>query len=196
MGDERLRELERTWRTSGAVQDKVRWLSERIRSGLLTERATVAAAILGDEAAVELQEGDPVVHAQESTERTIYMASIYMEPDGWLRLCLCGTTKAERTTVLDCVADWDRVQEVVDLQWRRRVGTRARQGWLFTLAGLVGQWQRRQDLWITEAPTWPLWVLAREVLEIDAGQMSWAELLVRIRVQVVPWLLETEEPGA
>lgn len=58
MSDDRLRELERRWRSSGADSDEAAWLSERIRTGALSHERVRAAAILQHPAAL-LVIGDP-----------------------------------------------------------------------------------------------------------------------------------------
>jgi hypothetical protein len=54
MSDARLRELERAWRASGALEDEVALLQERWRAGTLPEARLRAAAALGHEAAIRL----------------------------------------------------------------------------------------------------------------------------------------------
>lgn len=54
MSDERLRELERTWRRTGSVDDEVAFLQERVRTGALGERDVRLAAWLGHPAAERL----------------------------------------------------------------------------------------------------------------------------------------------
>lgn len=54
MADDRLRELERAWRTSGALDDEVAWLRERQRAGDLDAPRVRLAAWLGHPAAVQL----------------------------------------------------------------------------------------------------------------------------------------------
>lgn len=51
MSDERLRELERRWRESGAVEDEAAYLRERVRVGDLTEARLGLAAFCGHEGA-------------------------------------------------------------------------------------------------------------------------------------------------
>lgn len=51
MSDARLRELERRWRESGAVDDEATYLLERVRVGLLNPAALAEAARLGHDAA-------------------------------------------------------------------------------------------------------------------------------------------------
>lgn len=51
MSDDRLRELERRWRTTGAPEDEGAWLSERVRAGELSPVRLHAAAALGHSAA-------------------------------------------------------------------------------------------------------------------------------------------------
>ena len=60
MSDERLRELERRWRSSGATDDEAALLSECIRVGALSQERVRSAAILQHPAAV-LVIGDPQV---------------------------------------------------------------------------------------------------------------------------------------
>lgn len=50
MTDARLRELERTWQTSGAVEDEVAWLVERVRAGVLTHEQLGRAASFSEAA--------------------------------------------------------------------------------------------------------------------------------------------------
>lgn len=45
--DHRVRELERRWKQSGAVEDKVSWLLQRLRTGELDRRRVESAAMLG-----------------------------------------------------------------------------------------------------------------------------------------------------
>lgn len=45
MGDTRLRELERTWRATGASADEAAWLAERVRVGALAEARRRSATI-------------------------------------------------------------------------------------------------------------------------------------------------------
>ncbi len=58
MSDERLRELERRFRASGAKEDEAAWMTERIRCGVLPSERARVAAILGDRASL-LVIGDP-----------------------------------------------------------------------------------------------------------------------------------------
>ena len=53
MSDERLRELERRWKETRAVQDEAACLSERVRSGNLDRERLRLAAYLGNEASRE-----------------------------------------------------------------------------------------------------------------------------------------------
>lgn len=53
MSDARLRELERAWRTTGAVADEAAWLAERVRTGGLAEVRLLLAAELGHAAAAQ-----------------------------------------------------------------------------------------------------------------------------------------------
>lgn len=50
MADEKLREMERRWRTTGAVEDEAAWLGERARVGDLDPEHLRLAAYLGDRA--------------------------------------------------------------------------------------------------------------------------------------------------
>lgn len=52
MSDERLRELERSWKESGAVEDEAAFLSERVRVGDLSSEQLQLAAYLNHPAAV------------------------------------------------------------------------------------------------------------------------------------------------
>lgn len=54
MSDARLRELERTWRESGALEDELAWLGERVRTGGLAEERLRLAASFGHPASVAL----------------------------------------------------------------------------------------------------------------------------------------------
>lgn len=47
MADDKLRQLERRWRASDAIQDKEAWLRERVRCGELDRETVRAAAYLG-----------------------------------------------------------------------------------------------------------------------------------------------------
>lgn len=62
MSDSRLRELERAWRESGALEDELAWLGERVRIGDLSEEALRLAASLGHPAAIALsgEQGRPL----------------------------------------------------------------------------------------------------------------------------------------
>lgn len=51
MSDERLRELERRWKETAAVEDEALWLTERVRAGELSPDGLEAAACLGHDAA-------------------------------------------------------------------------------------------------------------------------------------------------
>ncbi len=51
MSDERLRELERVWKQSGADEDEAAWLRQRVREGELAQGRLETAALLGHEAA-------------------------------------------------------------------------------------------------------------------------------------------------
>jgi hypothetical protein len=52
MSDEQLRELERRWRETGAVEDEARFLAERARAGRLSRDKLELAAYLGHRAAL------------------------------------------------------------------------------------------------------------------------------------------------
>lgn len=54
MSDARLRDLERAWRESGALEDELAWLGERVRAGDLAEERLRLAASFGHPAAVVL----------------------------------------------------------------------------------------------------------------------------------------------
>lgn len=54
MSDARLRDLERVWRESGALEDELAWLGERVRQGDLETETLRMAASLGHPAAVAL----------------------------------------------------------------------------------------------------------------------------------------------
>lgn len=54
MSDQRVRELERRWRETGAVVDRAAWLRERLRAGELEPARVELAAWVGDEAAQAL----------------------------------------------------------------------------------------------------------------------------------------------
>ena len=68
MSDEKLRELERRWKESGAVEDEAAFLVALVRSGELSPSSLLLAAVLGSEAAAEAAE-----------------ASLLSEPAGDLR---------------------------------------------------------------------------------------------------------------
>lgn len=59
MSDERLRELERRWEETGAVEDEAAYLLERVRAGELTLRRLGLAAYCGHEGARVATEGIP-----------------------------------------------------------------------------------------------------------------------------------------
>ncbi len=52
MSDTKLRELERRWRDTGAVQDEAAWLKERVRVGDLSREVVELCALCGHEAAL------------------------------------------------------------------------------------------------------------------------------------------------
>lgn len=51
MADEQLRDLERRFRSTGALDDERRWLAERLRAGRLSRERLEVAALVGHEAA-------------------------------------------------------------------------------------------------------------------------------------------------
>jgi hypothetical protein len=59
VSDERLRELERRWKETGAVEDGAAWLRERVRVGDLTQERLELAAHCGHQAATTLTRGNP-----------------------------------------------------------------------------------------------------------------------------------------
>jgi hypothetical protein len=64
MSDEALRELERRWRASSAVEDEAAWLAARLRVGAANASATRLRAFLGDPAArLALDDEAPSVKA-------------------------------------------------------------------------------------------------------------------------------------
>lgn len=72
MSDERLRELERRWRASGALEDEAAWLGERVRLGDLERARVQVAGLLGHAAAraVWLAEGDLLLPGAEAAALT------------------------------------------------------------------------------------------------------------------------------
>jgi hypothetical protein len=67
VADERVRELERRFRQSGAIEDEVAWLEARVRAGALARRRLELAAYLGHPAARRLV--DPPPEHRLETER-------------------------------------------------------------------------------------------------------------------------------
>jgi hypothetical protein len=54
VSDTRLRDLERAWRESGALEDELAWLGERVRTGDLSEESLALASSFGHAAAAAL----------------------------------------------------------------------------------------------------------------------------------------------
>tara|TARA_R110002072_G_scaffold177866_1_gene333906 strand:+ start:203 stop:823 length:621 start_codon:yes stop_codon:yes gene_type:complete len=54
VSDARLRDLERAWRESGALEDELTWLGERVRTGDLAEATLRLAASFGHPASIAL----------------------------------------------------------------------------------------------------------------------------------------------
>jgi len=54
VSDARLRDLERAWRESGALEDELAWLGERVRAGELSEERLRLSASFGHPAALAL----------------------------------------------------------------------------------------------------------------------------------------------
>lgn len=65
MGDERLRELERRWKESGIIKDRVAYIRERMRSGMIVVEHVMGAAMLGHSAAMGAVEFRPPMLSQE-----------------------------------------------------------------------------------------------------------------------------------
>jgi hypothetical protein len=63
MSDDRLRELERRFATSGALEDEVALVQERLRTGVIVDRRLRLAAALGREAAGTLVREPPALDA-------------------------------------------------------------------------------------------------------------------------------------
>ncbi|MEZ6184233.1 MAG: hypothetical protein R3F62_04380 [Planctomycetota bacterium] len=59
MSDRRHHELERAWRTSGAVEDEATYLRDRVRVGTLTRARLRAIALTGDPAAIAASDSEP-----------------------------------------------------------------------------------------------------------------------------------------
>lgn len=60
MADDRLRELERRFRETGAAQDEAAWLRERLRAGALDEERLRLAALFAHDAALLVCESEPL----------------------------------------------------------------------------------------------------------------------------------------
>jgi hypothetical protein len=77
MADDRLRELERTFRRTGAVADEAVWLRARVQAGELTEGRLRLLAHLGHPAAVGLAPPgpNPLEVAGLDEQREIFDAS-------------------------------------------------------------------------------------------------------------------------
>lgn len=66
MSDEKLRELERRWRETSAVDDEAAWLAERIRAGQVVLDQVEAIAMMGYPAALIVLGKHPAWLAQQS----------------------------------------------------------------------------------------------------------------------------------
>ena len=75
MTDQRLRELERRAHDSGAPDDRIAWLRERLRCGQLTARGLHLLAYVGDATAREVFGGDP-----NDVTALLENDVLYMEP--------------------------------------------------------------------------------------------------------------------
>ena len=56
VSDERLRELERQWKTTGTVEDEAAWLQAKAQAGLVSDARLSVLAVLGYPAATRLQQ--------------------------------------------------------------------------------------------------------------------------------------------
>lgn len=118
MSDERLRELERRWRATGAADDGAAWLVERVRIGDLEASRLMLAAYLGHHAARAAVDAPPAVPGDDGA----WLAGLEgLEPGSATRACAlavlavvgaCRRTgrpvPAEKDTraILQAVEDW------------------------------------------------------------------------------------------
>ena len=75
MSDERLRELERRWKETGAVEDEAAYLLERVRSGDLTQGSLEMAAYCGHQAAAFAITGERITPPSSLHEFVVGLAT-------------------------------------------------------------------------------------------------------------------------
>lgn len=76
MSDERLRELERRWKETGAVADEAAYLLERVRIGSLTPTRLELAAYCGSEGARQALDGPPSADLQSLLRRLEALSAV------------------------------------------------------------------------------------------------------------------------
>lgn len=85
MSEERLRELERRWRQSGAASDQAALLAERVRAGLLPAARLRLAAALGQPAARLALGGDAPALLEQSGNAALMAGLEPYGPAAWVR---------------------------------------------------------------------------------------------------------------
>ena len=89
MSDERLRELERRWQETGAVEDKAAYLRARLRADDLERKRLELAAYLGDAAARDVLGADapPNYDAREAgtAADSSFATALVRSPEGATR---------------------------------------------------------------------------------------------------------------
>lgn len=137
--DERLRDLERRWRASGAIDDEAAWLGERLRTGDLAPERARLAAWLGHPAAEALtgvRFGDePLQSAGEvrRAEAALWEGVAVAGPDAARRALLAHARRLHRAALAPLRHDGRPPGE------RRRVEAAA--GWLRAAAQVIEQAQ-------------------------------------------------------
>lgn len=210
MSDTRLRELERRWRETGAVEDEASFLVERVRSGEVTRERIELSAYCGYEAALRI-----VPEARHFAPSATFFLPMHLFNQ--LRqdvACRCAiavgrvlapladriraTTRANHcepqllADVVVALEDWALSQKEEDLGRVRELESRA---WPLvktdTFAFLARDAAATAD---HPANIQPLFIRSVELITAALGGGAFALLRDGLAREVGPWLLGTSDP--
>lgn len=210
MSDTRLRELERRWKETGAVEDEAAYLVERVRAGEVTRERLELSAYCGYEAALRI-----VPEARPFAPSATFFLPMHLfnhiRQDvacrcaiavGHVVMPLAGRIQATNRSiqfeprllvdVIVALEDWTLSQKEEDLGRVRELGSRA---WPFVKTDTFA-FLARDAAATADRPEniQPLYTRSVELISAALGGGAFALLRDGLAREVGPWLLGTGDP--
>lgn len=203
MSDSRVRELEATWRTSGAVEDEAAWLQERVRVGDLEQSKLELAAYCGHSGAarsatpLSLEEGEAwleglVGYGRIATVRSLIAIAV-VSLEAWTRdeTCPIEAAHAAQDWIL-CPCDPHRAAAGLAAGRCEDLYTQAGSFGASEIAACAAKATYETDL--ASLIRYSVWWGTKRLCESFDDLLEENDLLLAVRADLVPWALGYSDP--